>query len=263
MARLLVDGQWFDPVQADSIYESDLEDLIIDQASVLYPNYWVIKYKRIINSEHGTAIPDLAFIEKSYRGWYLCEVELGSHGLYSHVIPQVSVFTSARVGAAEAAYIASKQGTLDEAQLTTMMKGSPPGVVVLVNTFDLAWRQAISKWGALVGFIELYRNPAQRLIMRVNGDDLGMPEDLVTECVRDELLPNALRVNTPAPIDDLANPNIELWYEGGRTLWRVLRAGGAYWLLPRERCPLGQKDQRFTITREANARIKLKKATKS
>lgn len=87
MARLLVDGHWFDPVQADSIYESDLEDLIIARAPILYPNYWVIKYKRIISSEYGTAIPDLAFIERNYRGWFLCEVELGSHDLFGHVIP--------------------------------------------------------------------------------------------------------------------------------------------------------------------------------
>ena len=54
MARLLVDGRWFDPVQADSIYESDLEDLIIAQSASLYPNFWVIKYKRMIQSEYGT-----------------------------------------------------------------------------------------------------------------------------------------------------------------------------------------------------------------
>lgn len=259
MARLLVDGHWFDPVQADSIYESDLEDLIITHADVLYPNYWVIKYKRIIQSEYGTAIPDLAFIEKSYRGWYLCEVELGSHDLFSHVIPQVSVFCNARVGTAEASYIAKKENALDEAQLISMMKGVPPGVLVLVNTFDHLWRHAIGQWGALVGFIELYRDPAQRLIMRINGDDLSMPEELVSECVRDELLPNALRVGAPAPIDQLANPDLELWYEGGRTLWTVLRSGGSCWLLPKERCPLGRKDQRFNITRDASSRIKLER----
>lgn len=142
------------------------------------------------------------------------------------------------------------------------MKGVPPGVLVLVNTFDPIWRQAISKWGALVGFIELYRDPAQRLIMRINGDDLSMPEELVSECVRDGLLPNALRVSAPAPIEQLANPDLELWYEGGRTVWKVLRAGGACWLLPKERCPLGQKDQRFTINRDANGRNKLERVNK-
>lgn len=262
MARLLVDGSWFDPVQADSIYESDLEDLIIKQAPIIYPNYWVIKYKRVINSEYGNAIPDLAFIEKDYRAWYLCEVELGSHNLYSHVIPQVSVFSNARVGGAEASYMATKDTNLDENQLTAMMKGVPPGVVVLVNTFDPVWREALSQWGALVGYIELYRDPGQRLIMRINGDDLTIPAELISECVRDAHLPNALRVNAPAPIEQLANPDLELWYEGGRTLWKVLRSGGSCWLLPKERCPLGAKDQRFTITRDANTRIRLEKADK-
>lgn len=260
MARLLVDGQWFDPVQADSIYESDLEDLIIKQSPIIYPNYRVMKYKRVINSEYGTAIPDLAFVEKDYRAWYLCEVELGSHDLFSHVIPQVSVFCNARVGEAEAAYMASKEPALDEAQLSAMMKGVPPGVIVLVNTFDPLWRRALTQWGALVGFIELYRDAGQRLIMRINGDDLNIPEELISECVRDELLPNALRVSAPAPIDQLASPDLELWYEGGRTLWKVLRSGGSCWLLPKERCPLGAKDQRFRIMRDANARIRLEKA---
>lgn len=262
MARLLVDGQWFDPVQADSIYESDLEDLIVAQAAVLYPNYWVMKYKRIIQSEYGSAIPDLAFIEKNYRAWYLCEVELGSHDLFSHVIPQVAVFCNARVGAPEASYIAKKKASLDENQLIAMTKGVPPGVLVLVNTFDSLWRRALSQWGALVGFIELYRDPAQRLIMRVNGDDLSIPEELISECIRDELLPNALKVSSPAPVEQIANPDLELWYQGGRTLWKVLRSGGTCWLLPKERCPLGSKDQRFTIIRDANARIRLEKVNR-
>ena len=262
MARLLFDGQWFDPVQADSIYESDLEDLIIAQASELYPNYWVMKYKRVINSEYGTAIPDLAFIEKSYRSWYLCEVELGSHDLLSHVIPQVSVFCNARVGAAEASYIAQRNDTLDGGRLGDMMRGVPPGVLILVNTFDPSWQKAISQWGALVGFIEVYRDPAQRMIMRINGDDLGMPDELVSECIRDKMLPNALRVSAPAPVGELANPDLELWYEGGRTLWNVLRSGGSCWLLPKERCPLGPKDQRFVINREADGRLKLEKVAR-
>ncbi len=263
MARLLVDGQWFDPVQADSIYESDLEDLIMAQAAVLYANYWVIKYKRIIESEYGAAVPDLAFIDKNYRGWYLCEVELGSHDLFAHVVPQVSVFCNARVGVSEATYIAGKESVLDESQLGAMMRGVPPGVLVLVNTFDPLWRRALSQWGALVGFIELYRDSAQRLILRINGDDLSIPKELVSECTRDELLPNALRVASPAPIDQLASPDLELWYEGGRTVWRVLRSGGSCWLLPKERCPLGHKDQRFKITRDANGQMKLERASKT
>ena len=174
MARLLADGHWFEPVQADSIYESDLEELIIAQAAVLYPNYWVIKYKRIINSEYGAAIPDSG----PYREELSRVVPVrGGAGLARPVQachPQVSVFCNARVGAAEASYIAAKESALDETQLAAMMKGVPPGVLVLVNTFDHVWRQAISQWGALVGFIELYRDPAQRLIMRINGDDLSM-----------------------------------------------------------------------------------------
>ena len=256
MARLLVDGQWFDPVQADSIYESDLEDLIISHAPVLYPNYWVVKYKRIVSSEHGTAKPDLAFIEKNYRNWYLCEVELGSHDLQGHVIPQISVFCDARVGPAEASYIAGKQCELDESHLVAMMKGLPPGVLVLVNSFDPSWRSVLSQWGALVGFIELYRDSGQRLIMRINGDDLNISEEIVSECYRDDFLHNALRVSAPAPVDQLANPDLELWYKGGRTIWTVLRTGGGFWLLPKDRCPLGKNDRCFTITRDANARLR-------
>jgi len=260
MARLLVDGQWFDPIQADSIYESDLEDLIISQAPNLYPDYRVIKYKKVISSEYGTAVPDLALIEKNYRAWYLCEVELGSHGLASHVVPQIAVFCNARVGSTEASYIASRESTLDKEQLTAMMKGVPPGVLVLVNTFNPFWRKVLGQWGARVGFIELYRNSAQRLIMRINGDDLAIRDELITECVRDPLLPNALRVASPAPVIKLANPDLELWYEGGRTLWKVLNAGGSCWLLPKERCPLDGKIQRYVITSDGNRRIRLEKA---
>lgn len=259
MARLLVDGRWFDPVQADSIYESDLEDLIIAHSASLYPNFWVIKYKRMIQSEYGTAKPDLAFIEKNYRTWYLCEVELGTHDLLSHVVPQIMVFCNARVGDTEAQYIAEREPHLNAVQLAAMMKGEPPGVMVLVNHFDQSWRRTLSQQGARVGFIEIYRDTAQRMILRINGDDLSIPGEIVSECMRDPVLRNALKLSSPAPLEQLASPRLDLWYEGGRTSWKILRAGGTCWLLPLARYPLDPKDQRFTIVMDANDQLRLKR----
>jgi hypothetical protein len=262
VARLLVDGRWFDPVQADSIYESDLEDLIIAHSASLYPNFWVIKYKRVIESEYGTAKPDLAFIEKNYRIWYLCEVELGTHDLSGHVVPQIMVFSNARVGDTEAQYIAGREPHLNAVQLAAMMKGEAPGVVVLVNHFDQSWRRILGQWGALVGFIEIYRDTAQRIILRINGDDLSIPEEILSECMRDPVLRNALKVSSPAPLEQRGTPRLDLWYEGARTSWKMLRAGGTCWLLPLARFPLNPRDQRFTIIADANDQLWLKKGSR-
>jgi hypothetical protein len=168
-------------------------------------------------------------------------------------------FRNARVGDTEAHYIAEREPHLDAVKLAAMMKGEPPGVLVLVNHFDRSWRRTLGQWGALVGFIEIYRDPAQRMILRINGDDLSIPEEIVSECVRDLCLRNALKVNSPAPLEQLANPYLDLWYEDGRTSWKILRAGGTCWLLPRDRCPLDPKDQRFTIVMDANDQLRLKK----
>lgn len=77
--------------------------------------------------------------------------------------------------------------------------------------------------------------------------------------MRDPVLRNALKLSSPAPLEQRANPRLDLWYEGGRTSWRILRAGGTCWLLPSARFPLGPKDRRFTIVMDANDQLRLKR----
>jgi hypothetical protein len=108
------------------------------------------------------------------------------------------VFCNACVRDTEAQYIADQEPRLDAVQLAAMMKGEAPGVMVLVNHFDQSWRRILGQSGALVGFIEIYRDAAQRMILRINGDDLSIPEEIVSECMRDPVLRNALNSHAPA-----------------------------------------------------------------
>ena len=94
MARFLLGDEWFDQLSSTALYESEYERLLLSNARALFPDYHVVEFKPIIQSEYGTAKPDLALVDRDLRLWWVVEVELAHHSLKGHVLPQVEILTS-------------------------------------------------------------------------------------------------------------------------------------------------------------------------
>src|SRR4051812_24691321 len=99
---------------------------------MLFPGFVAVPFKSIVSSDSGSARADYALIENGYRSWWVVEVELSTHSLHGHVIPQVSVLANARYGADEARLLAARASHLEERRLVSLMKGLPPRVLVVV-----------------------------------------------------------------------------------------------------------------------------------
>jgi hypothetical protein len=88
MARVLLKDAFFEELAPGSMLETDFESIVINQGRLIFPDFFVIPFKATVSSDDDSAKPDLALIERSYREWWVVEVELGNHSFEGHVLPR-------------------------------------------------------------------------------------------------------------------------------------------------------------------------------
>ena len=202
MARFLLRDEWFDQLSSTSLYEHEYERLLLSNSQALFPDYHVVDFKPIIQSEHGAARPDLALVDRELRLWWIVEVELAHHSLKGHVLPQVEVLTSGRYGANEAALLHHAIPELASEAASDLVKGAHPSVLVIVNQTRPGWQGAIEQIGASLMIAEVFRSSRNVHAIRANGTYPTTGGDFVSDCVVDRLLPGFW---SSSPRQDLAH----------------------------------------------------------
>ena len=71
MPRLLMDGQWFDSFAPHGVIDTEYEDHLIKEASLLYPGYVAVRVHQSFRTEYGNTRPNIALIDEQYRNWWL------------------------------------------------------------------------------------------------------------------------------------------------------------------------------------------------
>ena len=247
--RLLLNGEWFDAVSSEGQYEAEFEELILSRANSLFPDYHVVSFKTPVESEDGRKIPDLALIERSYRYWWVVEVEMAHHSLRGHVIPQVEVFARGKYGQEHCDYMMRKCNGLDQNALTDMIKGAQPRVLVVVNRAVPNWMEPIHRLDGLVAIAEIFRSGRNQHILRINGDyPSGNDESIVSACRLDIGLPGLLQIDSPASLGIASGEQTYIELDGGLTNWTRLDSADKVWLIPAGRNPL-VANQNYQILR--------------
>ena len=256
--RLLLSEEWFDTISSEGQYESDFESIILSRANALFPQFCVVPFRMPVESEEGRKIPDLALVDFAYRFWWVVEVEMAHHPLYSHVIPQVEVFARGKYGEEHADHLASRRGDLDRRALQDMIMGAQPRVLVVVNSNVPDWMEPIHRLDAMVTVVEVFRSDRNQHILRINGD---YPEyedtHIASLCRLDGTLPNLLQVDSPASLGVVTGEQISIEFKGGLTKWERLDTSDRVWLVPLGRNPL-VANLEYLITREADGRLILR-----
>ncbi len=232
MPRLLVDDEWYEPVSPAAIYEADFEELVIQNAARLFPEFHVVRFDLVVESYEATAKADLALIDHEYRGWWVVEVELAIHSLRGHVVPQVRTLANADYGLDSAVYLAKSSATLDLTKLTDMMKGAQPRVLVVVNGPCPGWRDPLAFYDAKLAVVELFRSTGNRTILRLNGYYPEVPRHIVSECYVDPTVRRLLVVESPAALPVSPGQTAEIQLAGAMTKWRRLDIANRVYLDP-------------------------------
>jgi hypothetical protein len=259
MARILINGEWYDEINTAAFYESEFESIFSQKIQQhIQPQFWCSKFNQTVESELGTARADLALVDLSYREWIVVEVELGHHPLEGHVVPQVSKLVRGRYTMEHAENLARRDHRLDLSRLRQMIKGEQPKVLVVTNQSNQSWRNEIERIGASLVTVQMFRDFRDQLVFSIDGSIACLPENFVSYCTPDLVMPNWLCVASPGGLPTPANGEVVFLIDGGQTRWRRQDLQSKVYLEPKGRYPL-PNSRRYEIIRQGSDLI-LRKA---
>ncbi len=71
--------------------EQELEDVVFSNHELLFGDLSIILPKKKISTDDGAGtIPDGIVIDLRKKKWLLLEAELAHHGVWTHIVPQIS-----------------------------------------------------------------------------------------------------------------------------------------------------------------------------
>ena len=255
--RLLINNEWFDAISSEGQYETDFESLVVNNASTVFPEYYVVPFKIDVQSDWGIKRPDLALIDRQYRNWWVVEIEMAHHSLRGHVLPQVEVFSSAAYGLEHANYIMSQLPASAPSPnlVRDMIKGAQPRVLVVVNKNVPTWFDVIHRLDGLVVVVEVFRSFRNQHVFRINGDNLATADiQMVSRCRLDNKMPRLLQIDSPAALEVTHGQRLTIVFHEGITEWERTDVSDRVWLSPVKRNPL-RAGQDYSIMRDDDGRL--------
>lgn len=232
MARILYNDEWFEEIASHGYYEAEFEAILQNEAGRLFGSYHLVPFKTPVTSDvdADTRKPDFALVHKTYRSWWVVEVELGHHSLVRHVLPQVRTLAHAKYGAMEADYLCRQEPSLRKDKILEMLKGDQPRVLVIVNFPVHGWAENLRPLGARVVICQLFRSRLNKHILRLNGEYPSECEEVITSCECQVLLHRMMVIHSPANLPVLHNETVLLHHEGTASAWERVDTAGAVFL---------------------------------
>lgn len=232
MAKILNDGEWYQQLAPESLYESEFENIVLQQAPILFPRHHLIQFRTLVYSDDDAAMPDMALIDKSYREWWIVEIEMGHHSLEEHLIPQIRTLSSGEYSHAKIKHLSRKTPALDRKMIAEMLKGKPPRVLVIANVEKPDWIVPLKRFDAQLMTFEVFRSADNRRLFRVSGDLPVADNGVASNCYLDPLIPGFLVIESPASIRLPLKGRITADFQGCRTEWNRLDVQNKVWLTP-------------------------------
>ncbi len=240
MTRLLFDGRFFGARTRHEILESQYENLLLANASLLFPGFHMINFRPNVRSGTRTKQPDFALIEHNYQTWWVVEVELSHHSFSNHVLPQVEVFKNGDYTEDHANILINRapEGALDPDRVRSMVRGTYPGVQVIVEKECSEWEGTLKHLGVMLTVIEVFRSFQNEHAFRLTGDLPTSTPDGKTECV-DAGWPKLRRVTAPGVLPfQAADGPFPIEWEGTVSNWVRIDTADDVFLSPSRGDPL-------------------------
>jgi len=135
------DGR-LDQVDPTGRLERDFRKTVALVAPKLFPDFVVMPFTPKVVNQGSVWQPDLAFVDKRLGYWYVVEVEVQTHDLRKHVVPQVTAFRDGDYGADASMQMAKGLGVPSD-NAATLIRSVPRYVLVISNSFDTDWSETL------------------------------------------------------------------------------------------------------------------------
>jgi hypothetical protein len=215
----------FKQVDPTSFLEIEFEAEVVRALTCLLPNYFCGVFAGSFVLDDDRRSSDLALIHKSLSHWFVVEVELASHPLIAHVLPQVRCF---RFGDAEDECITSLCrgfSGLGRDPAASLLRYVPRFVAVAVNQSDPAWESTLRGLDVQLLVVSVFTDSTGKLAYELEGH-LHVPRESIgfakySAPDRSLLLPKSCGLSTgPIQIEDIYGiASIWISREDGNGLW--------------------------------------------
>lgn len=240
---------------ADAASEIQFEGIVARALACVYQDYNVIVFGGSFRYEGYTSRPDLALIAKDYSHWFIIEVELISHSLSGHVLPQVRAF---QYGDAQpdCITILARETGLPRDRIETFLKVVPRSVAVVANKRHREWEIALGSHEIQLLSVSSFRSAAGIEAIEVDGrlevrqEHLGFGTFSATD--RGLRFPRSVRL-----------PDGEIMLDepsGASSLWIVTRDDSYAWVVKNIGNPDYQHESFIQLTRAVGGRLSIRPA---
>jgi len=222
--------QRYQMIDPDAPSEAEFEATVAKALSCVYPKYRCLIFGGSFRLDDRCYRPDLALVALDFSHWFIVEVELASHSLAGHVLPQVRAF---RYGdpQLDCVSVLAREIGVSRAQATTLLEFVPRSVAVIANKRDSRWEAALTGVGVQLVSVSAFRSDRGVEAVELDGnlevteENLGFGKYSATD--RSLRFPRAVRLPTGTIQINDPSGSVGQWtvVENGESLWVTKKIG--------------------------------------
>lgn len=234
--------------------EIEFEAECVKALCCLFPNYACGVFRGSFRLDGDVRGADIALIHSTLSHWFVVEVELVSHSLDAHVLPQIRCF---RFGEADYACITSLCSAfdwLDRGRAESLLRYVPRFVAVVANRYDSAWEMALKTLDAQLLVVSVFSNSHGLTAHEIDGV-LRVPRESIG-FAKYSAIDKSLQISKSCGLP-LGTIQIDDPY-GSCGLWTVREGTGAYWITKDHGVPSLPHDEYVQIIKSYDGRISLR-----
>jgi hypothetical protein len=219
----------------DAALETEFELIVARALICIYPNYHCFPFGGTFKLEDNVSRPDIALVAKDLSHWFVIEVELVSHSLYGHVLPQIRTFRYGDPQPDCISVLTKALGALDvgRGQIQTFLRTVPRTVAVIANKRHRDWEIALRSLQVQLLSVSAFNSPGGTQAVEVDGKLIAQQAHIAfgqyfatDQCLR-------LHRNLPIPEGEIMIDN----FDGSGSIWMVTRDDAWTWVTKKHGVP--------------------------
>lgn len=216
----------FTLVDPDAPSEAEFEHTVVRALACAYPQYRCVVFGgSFYHEDAGLRRPDLALVARDLSHWFVIEVELTSHSLEHHVLPQIRAFAYG-TPRSDCAGSLARGLEISTSQAETLVSLVPRTVAVVANRRDDEWLHSLRGLNAQLLVVSVFRTEQGTTATQVDGDLRVVSESLGfgVYSATDRSFRFTSGIRLPLGEVQLVGD------DGAATTWRVAEASGHVWV---------------------------------
>ncbi len=244
----------FNLLDPSAFSEAEFEAHAVKALICAYPEYHCMAFRADFSFENQVRRSDLALVHRSFSHWFIVEVELVSHSLMGHVVPQVRCFRYGDPLSSCAGLLCDAIPELDYSRALSFLQFIPRSVVVVVNRYSSDWVSCFRGLDVQMMTLSVYRRKNDgQVAHEIDGTLLVVKENL--GFYRYSAIDRTLRL--PPTLSEVAD-RIQIEDPFGVTgSWLVSRTEDAVWLTKEVGDPGLPHNELLQILRTNSGSLKL------